>query len=815
MNSWWYDVVFAGRVLRKNWFSTVVILISLGIGIGANTAIFSVVDALLLRPLPYPQADRLAGVWLHSPAIGIFRDWPAPGQYIDLKNENHSFEQMALAQIRQVTLTGREQAERLDGMRTQSALLTMLGGKAQLGRLLLPEEDVPGKPNVAVLTDRVWRRLFDADPQIIGKAIILDGDSVTVVGILQRGFRLNAEVMPAEGPMDRVDVFRPLPLGADAANSRHDENYNILVKLKPGVTVQQAQADLDVMASRIREKDKRGESFGMHITLLQDEVVGDVRRALLVLLGSVALVLLIACANVANLLLARGSARQKEIAVRTAMGASWKQIARQLLTESVMLGGLGGLVGLGVAELSLVVVRRMNPGNIPRLEDIGIDASVMAFTFGVSLATGILFGLAPVWRALKVDLNTSLKAGGRAGQGDGGILVRRHRLRGLLVISELALSLMLLIGAGLLVRSFVRLEAVPPGFSPDHVLTMQVSVSGAKYEDPKQRAPFFREVERRISALPGVVEQGQVEPLPMTGGVGWGSINVEGYTPAPGQELQVDLRNASADYFSSLKIPLVAGRFFDEYDNIDAPQVMIVDERFAKRFWPNGEAAVGKHLWFRDPKKSLMIVGVVGAVKQYGLETDGKIAAYFAQQQFTSGGISLTVRTAGDPAAISSAVVHEIHAADPTTVVFNIRTMDELVHDSLARQRFASTMLGAFAGFAVLLAAVGLYGVMSYLVTQSTRDIGVMVALGARSGDIIGLVMRQGMELAGIGIVAGVVGAVALTRVMASLLFGISATDAVTFILVPMMLAGVAFAATVIPAWRTTRVDPVVALRDE
>jgi predicted permease len=814
MNSWWYDFIFAGRVLRKNWFSTLVILISLGIGIGANTAIFSMVDALLLRPLPYPQPDRLAGVWLHSPAIGIFRDWPAPGQFVDLKNENQSFEQMALAQIRPVTLTGREQPEHLDGMRTQSALLTMLGGKAQVGRMLLPEEDAPGKPPVAVLTDRVWRRLFNADPQVIGKTIVLDGDAFTVVGILQRGFRLSGEVMPAEGPMDRVDVFRPLPLAADAASSRRDENYNILVKLKRGVTVQQAQADLNVMASRIREKDKRGESFGMHITLLQDEVVGDVRRALLVLLGSVGLVLLIACANVANLLLARGSARQKEIAVRTAMGASWKQIARQLLTESVLLGALGGLVGLGVAQVSLFVVRAMNPGNIPRLEDIGINGSVMAFTFGVSLATGVLFGLAPVWRALKVDLNTSLKAGGRSGQADGGILVRRHRLRGLLVISELALSLMLLIGAGLLVRSFVRLEAVPPGFSPDHVLTMSVSVDGPKYQERKPRAAFFREVERRISALPGVVAQGQIEPLPMTGGVGWGSINVEGFTPAPGQELQVDLRNASADYFSSMKIPLVAGRFFDEHDNGDAPNVMIVDERFAKQFWPNGAAAVGKHLWF-DPKRPLTIVGVVGAVKQYGLETDGKIAAYFAQQQFPSGGVALTVRTAGDPTAISSAVAQEIHAEDPTAVVFNVRTMDELVHDSLARQRFASTMLGAFAGFAVLLAAVGLYGVMSYLVTQSTRDIGVMVALGARSGDIIGLVMRQGMELAGIGIVAGVVGAVALTRVMASLLFGISATDAVTFVLVPMMLAGVAFAATVIPAWRTTRVDPVVALRDE
>jgi predicted permease len=813
MKSWWYDFVFAGRVLRKNWFSTLVILISLGIGIGANTAIFSVVDALLLRPLPYPQPERLAGVWLHSPALGIFRDWPSPGQFIDLQNENHSFEQMALAQARPVTLTGREQPEHLDAMRTQSALLTMLGAKAQLGRLLLPEEDAPGKPPVAILSDRVWKRLFNSDREVIGKTIVLNGKPFTVAGVLQRGFRLTGEVMPAEGPMDRVDVFTPMPLDADAAKNRRDENYNILVKLKPSVSAQQAQADLNVMASRIREKDKRDASFGMHITLLQDEVVGDVRRALFVLLGSVALVLLIACANVANLLLARGSARQKEIALRTAMGASWKQITRQLLTESALLGLLGGLVGLGVAELSLIVVRTMNPGNIPRLEDIGINASVMAFTFGVSLLTGILFGVAPVWRALKADLNTSLKAGGRAGQADGGILVRRHRLRGLLVISELALSLMLLIGAGLLVRSFVRLEAVPPGFSPDHVLTMQISATQPTGQDRKPLAAFFRELERRISALPGVVVVGEVDPLPLTGGVGWGSISVEGFTPTPGQELQVDLRNASADYFSSMKIPLRAGRFFNEHDTIDLPGVMIVDERFANRFWPHGDA-VGKHLWF-DPKRPLTIVGVVGATKQYGLETDGKIAAYFAQQQFPSAGPYLTVRTAGDPAAISAAVVNEIHAADPNTVVYDIRTMAERVYDSLARQRFASTMLAAFAAFAVLLAAVGLYGVMSYLVTQSTRDIGVMVALGARSGDIIGLVMRHGMELAGIGIVAGLIGAVALTRVMASLLFGISATDTLTFILVPLMLASVAFAATVIPAWRTTRVDPVVALRDE
>jgi predicted permease len=800
-------------VLRKNWFSTLVILISLGIGIGANTAIFSVVDALLLRPLPYPQPDRLAGVWLHSPALGIFRDWPSPGEYLDVQAENHSFEQMALAQSRVFTLTERDQPEVVEGMKTQSSLLTMLGAKTQLGRVLLPEDNQPGKPQVAILSDRIWRKLFSADPGIVGKSIVLNGASYTVAGVLRRGFTVTSEVMPSEGPMDRVDIFMPMQLSADAARNRGDENYNVVVRLKRGVSVQQAQADLNMIASRIQEKDKRDASFGMHITLLQEEVVGDVRRALFVLLGSVGLVLLIACANVANLLLARGSARQKEIAVRTAMGASWKQIARQLLTESTLLGVLGGLVGLGVAALSLVVVRAMNPGNIPRLEDIGINGSVMVFTFGISLGTGVLFGLAPVWRALKVDLNTSLKAGGRAGQSDGGILTRRHRLRGLLVISELALSLMLLIGAGLLVRSFVRLQAVPPGFNADHVLTMDVAATAPKYHQDKLLAALYREIDGRVTRLPGVVAEGQVTALPLTGEIGWGAISVEGYTPAPGQELQVDQRIASADYFRAMKIPLRDGRYFNEHDTPDVPGVVIIDEKFAKRFWPNGDA-VGKHVWF-DRKKPITIVGVVGDVKQYGLGTDGKIATYFPQQQGPANRVFVVARTAGDPAELTAAITNEIHAADPTVVVYDVRAMEDRVYDSLARQRFASTMLGAFAAFAMLLAAVGLYGVMSYLVTQSTRDIGVMVALGARGSDIIGLVMRHGMELAGIGIVVGVIGAMALTRVMASLLFGISATDAVTFIFVPVLLAGVAFAATVIPAWRTTRVDPVVALRDE
>jgi len=813
MQIFWQDVRYAVRMLRKNFLLTAVIVVSLGIGIGANSAIFSVVDMLLLRPLPYPHADRLAEVWLHSPAIGILRDWPSPGEYLDVQRENHSFAQMALAQSRTFVLTGRDEPERIGGVRTQSSLLEMLGAKPLLGRLLLPENDKPGNAAVAILSERIWRQLFNADPGILGKTIVLNGNPFTVAGVLQRGFTLNAEVMPSEGPMDKMDLFLPLPLGGDAEKNRGDENYNIMVRLKPGVSIRQAQADLDIIASRIREKDKRGASFGMHVIGLQEQVVGDVRRALLVLLGSVGLVLLIACANVANLLLTRAVGREKEVAIRTALGAGWQRLTQQLLTESVLLGLLGGGAGLLVAQLSLYVVRTMNPGNIPRLEDIAINSGVLSFTLGVSLATGVLFGMAPVWRAIKVDLNASLKAGGRAGQSEGGLHLRRHGLRGLLVVSELTLSLMLLIGAGLLIRSFVRLQSVPPGFTTDHVLTMEVAATGPKYREDKPVVNFYKEIENRIGHLPGVEAEGVVSVLPLTGSVGWGAIHVEGYTPPPGQELQVDLRGASTDYFRTMKIPLKKGRFFNEDDTADKPQVVIIDEKFAQRFWPDSDP-IGKHLWF-DPKKSFTIVGVVGVVKQYGLETDGKIATYFAQNQNPGNGMFLAVRTASESAGLASAVVGEIHAVDPNVVVYGIRTMQERLYDSLARQRFSSTMLGAFAVFALLLAAVGLYGVMSHLVTQGTHDIGVLMTLGARPGNIVGLLMRQGMTLVGVGIVAGLVGAAALTRVMASLLFAVSTTDAITFGAVPALLAAVAFAATAIPSWRATRVDPMVALREE
>ncbi len=813
------DLRYAARMLRKNPGLSAAVVLSLAIGIGANTAIFSVVDALLLRPLPYRQPDRLANIWLHSPGIGILRDWPSPGEFLDLRNENHSFAEMAIAQPQGMTLTGFDQPQRVDGIHTSSSLFHILGAKPLFGRLLLPEEDQPGKPPVAILSYRFWRRVFGSNSQIAGKSITLDGKQYTVVGVLPPDFVLNSEVMPAEVPTDKLDVFLHLPLSNDPSERRDDENYNVLVRLKPGVSIQQAQADVDIIAARIREKDKRDRTFGMTVIGLQDQVVGNVRLALLVMLGSVAAVLLIACANVANLLLTRAAGRQKEIAIRTALGVGVVRMVRQLLTESLLLAVMGGAAGLAIAKWALMVVRSMNPGNIPRLEDIHINGAVLVFTLAISIVTGILFGIAPAWRALRVDLNTSLKSGGRSGQTDGGLRLARNRLRGLLVVLELALSLMLLIGAGLLIRSFVRLQSVPPGFATDHILTMQVALSGpqSRAEIPafrKMLSRFHQEAGDRISHLRGVKAEGWVSALPLTGTVGWGQINVEGNTPLPGQELQVDIRAASTDYFRAMAIPLLNGRFFSEHDSADSRHVVIIDEKFGHRFWPH-DNPIGKHLWFDDPKKFLSIAGVVGAVKQDALDSEGKIALYIPDQQEDFTHLYLVARTSSDPEALTGAIVREIHAVQPSAAIFDIRSMQSRLHDSLARQRFSTLMLGAFAGFAMLLAAVGVYGVMSWLVSQSTHDIGVRIALGAEPGNILGLVVRQGMGLAAIGVAAGLLGALVLSRAMASLLFGVTATDPLTFGAVALILGLVALAATVIPAHRATGVDPMVALRDE
>jgi predicted permease len=819
MQAFLQDFRYALRTLRRSPGLTLVIVASLAIGIGANTAIFSVVNALLLKSLPYPDPSRLAVLWLRSPGINIPQDWPSPGQYIDLQNENHSFEEMSISQGRTGTLVGREQPERVEALLTSSSLFHLLGAQPLYGRLLLPEEDRPGKAPVVILSHAFWARLFNSDPNIIGKSITLNGilggkepiTQFTVAGVLRPEFLLNEEIMPTVASISRMDLFLPLPFGPEAVNRRGDENYNLMARLKPGVTMEQAQADVSLIAGRIRDKDKRDKTFTISVVPLQEQVVGNVKRPVLVLLGAVMLVLLIACANVANLLLTRATSRQKEVAIRTALGARWQRLVRQLLIESVLLAVLGGAAGLLIAEASLYVVRTVNPGNIPRLDVIGIDASVLAFTFAVSILTGIVFGLAPAVRAARVDLNTGLRAGGRNTQGDGGFGTSRRRLRSLLVVSEVAFSLMLLIGAGLLIRSFVRLQAVSPGFQPDGVLSLRLGASGRQFPDRDAAVEFYRQFGDKIAAVPGVVSRGAVSSLPFTSAVGWGSINVEGFTPQPGQELQVDQRAATTDYFRTMGIPLVKGRFFSDFDTqTNAQPVAIVDDKFAQRFWPN-EDPIGKHVW-NDPKRQLTIVGVVGTVKQYGLDVDGRIVVYRPSPGLLSYQV---MRTSVDPASVTSAIVREIHALDPTIPVYDVRTMNDRMRDSVARQRFSTIMLGAFAFFALILAAVGVYGVMSYLVTQGTHDIGVRMALGAQRSSIVRMVLRQGLELTVAGLVAGIIGAVLLTRVMASLLFGISATDLVTFSAVPVLLAFVAALAILIPARRATYVDPIVALREE
>lgn len=805
------DISYGARVLRKSPGVTAMILLSLGIGIGANTAIFSVTSTLLLKPLPYPHSDRLALLWLRSPGIGIPQDWPSPGQYHDIKTQNHVFDDTALVIDNSYALTGVAKTVKVDTINATSSLLPMLGAKPMLGRIFLPQEDGPGKASTAVLTYGLWKQVFGGDPGIVGKSITLNGTSFTVVGVLPAEFRINHEVLPTIGGIDKPEIFLPLPMDAKEELNYGPEDYNIVARLKPGVTQQQAQADIDIIAARLRKEKHRDRSFTISVVPLMEQVVGNVRSAVLVLFGAVGLVLFIACTNVANLLLSRAAARQKEIAMRTALGAGRKRVVAQLLTESVMLGLLGGAAGLGIAAGSLAVIRKMHPGNIPRLDELGMDFRVFGFALAISILTGVVFGLAPALRASRLDLNAVLKSGGRT-SATSGLSVKRDRLRGVLVIAELAISLPLLAGAGLLVRSFVHLLNVPPGFTPGNVITMQVAAEGSRYVNRAQRLNFYEGLEERLRNLPGVTSEGAVSSLPLTPSVGWGGVEVEGYVPPPNQpELQVDKRVASVDYFKAMEIPLIQGRWFASADMTGSTSAVIVDEKMAQRFWPKGDA-IGKHIRNGSDEPWLTIMGVVGVVKEYGLDVDTRMVMYFPNYGRTS---YVVARTSVAPATMADAMVQQVHAIDPDVPVYDIATMDQRLQDSVARQRFAMTMLAAFAGFALILAAIGLYGVLSFLVSQGTAEIAIRMALGAQRGRILAQVFREGMGLAVAGIVAGLAGGVVLTRLMAGLLFGVSPSDPATFAAVALLLGLVALAACYFPARRAMRVEPMAALRAE
>ena len=811
------DLRYGIRMLLKQPGFTVVAIITLALGIGANTAIFSVVNGLLLRPLPYRDADRLAIIWTHSPGANVAQDWPSPGQYSAIKSQTSIFEDLAIAQGGSANLTGQTVPERIGAVSTSSAMFSLLGANPALGRPFLTEDDTPGETQAAILSHAFWQRRFGGDPSVIGQALKIDGNSYNIVGVMPADFSLSYEVMPTVGVSAQTDVLMSLPMNAEALSSQGDENYNVMARLKPGVSIAQAQAELDSVVRGLEQQYPdhypASRRFSFSITPLLDQVVGDVRPALLVLLGAVGCVLLIACANVANLLLARAAAREKEIAIRTAIGAGRWRLVRQLLTESVLLAGMGGATGLLIAVWGIDGLRWLSPGHIPRLQNIAIDGRVLCFTFAVVLFTGILFGLAPALRASRVNLSATLKEGGRSLVGSG-----NHRLRNLLVVAEVALSLVLLIGAGLLIRSFVRVQQVEPGFAAQNVLSLRLSVAGTTYEKQPRRMIFYKQLWDRIRQLPGVESAGGSSILPLGGGLSWGSISIEGYVPESGQTMiQADGRVATVGYFETMKTPLIRGRFFTEQDTAESTKVAIIDDNMARTYWPDTDP-VGKRLkWGRVDSKTpwLTVVGVVASVKQYALDTDSRVAFYTPHEQSPSGTMYVTVRTATDPLGMASAITSEARAMDPNVPIYDIKTMDQRLSESLARRRFAMFALGLFAAVAMLLAAVGIYGVMSYSVTQRTREIGIRMALGAPTSGVLRLIVGQGMLLAGVGVVIGLAGAVATTRLMASLLYGISATDPTTFVAIGVLLASIALLACYIPAQRATKVDPMVALRYE
>jgi predicted permease len=816
METLFQDLRYGARMLLKKPGFTLIAVITLALGIGANTAIFSVVNSLLLRPLPYQNAERLAIIWTHSPGANVAQDWPSPGQFSAIQSPDSVFEELALAQGSNVILTGQGEPERLGVLRTSSAVFSLLGAQPALGRVFLPEEDAPGKPLAVILSHSYWQRRFGGDENVLGQSLTLNGTSYTVVGVMPADFSLGYEVMPTVGAVAQAEMLLPLPLSPERMNNHGDENYNVLARLKPGAKIEQAQAELNVAVSRLEQQfpDRYPQSrrFSFSVRPLHEQVVGDVRLALYVLLGAVCFVLLIACANVANLLLARAAARENEMAIRTAIGASRARIVRQLLTESVLLATLGGALGLLLAVWGLALLRGLNPGNIPRLAAIAIDGRVLAFTAAAAVLTGILFGLAPALRGSPASLSETLKEGGRS------LVGGRHRLRNLLVVTEVALSLVLLVGAGLLIRSFLRVQQVEPGFAPQNILSLRLGVGGPAYAEEIQRVNFYQQLWERIRRLPGVEAAGGVSVLPLAGGIGWGGITIEGYDAASGQNMiQADQRVASVGYFETMKIPLVRGRFFTEHDRKEAEQVVVIDENMARAYWPDADP-IGKRLkrGAADSKAPwLTVVGVVGNVKQYALDSDSRVAIYSPHLQVPSSTMYVVVRTTTGPSSVAAAVTSEARALEPNAPVYDVKSMEQWLSESLARRRFSMLMLGLFAVVAMLLAAVGIYGVMSYSVEERTREIGIRVALGARTRDVLNLVVRRGVALAAAGVGIGLVGAVSLTRLMASLLFGVGATDPLTFALIALLLMLVALLACYVPARRATKVDPMIALRYE
>jgi putative ABC transport system permease protein len=815
MDSLLQDIRYSFRRLAKSPGFTLVVVLTLALGIGANTAIFSAVNAVLLRPLGYAEPGRLVTIEHLYPSLGAMKaPVSAPG-FRDYQALGRSFESMAVETGWAVNLTGQGEPVRVPGARVTGRFYSTLGVPAQLGRGLLPGEDSAGREHVVVLSHGLWQRLLGSDRGVVGRSLSLNGESYQVVGVMPEGFRdfFNRNV-DLWAPL----VFDPGQLGDD---SRTNEFLNLIARTRPDVPFEQAAVEMRSLAEQLKQRhpDSYPPDWSLVTTPLAQRSVGNVRPALLVLLGAVGFVLLIACANVANLLLARAAARSKEIAVRTALGASRDRLVRQLLTESLLLSLAGGLFGLVLAYWGVRSVVALNPAQLPRADEIGIDPPVMAFTLLVSVVTGLLFGLAPAVHASSTDLHGMLKEGGRGSAGDRA----GQGLRRTLVVAEIALALTLLTGAGLLVKSFARLQGVDPGFDPDHLLTFNLSLPAARYPADSQQRAFFDQVVPAIAAVPGVRAAGGTSVMPFGGAWSTGSFEIEGYQPPPKQPGPWgDIRIVSPGFFETLRIPLRRGRLLADEDRAGGRPVAVIDDEFVQRYWP-GQDPLGKRLTFGPPagvtdtsaREWIEVVGVVGHTKHEGLDAEARLQVYLPYRQRTLPFMTVAVRTAGDPAGYSNQMRRAVQSIDPDQPIANLRTMDELIAQSVGQRRLSMLLLSLFSGIALVLASVGIYGLMSYSVAQRSRELGVRIALGAARGDVLRLVLRQGMSLAVTGIVIGVGAAFGLTRLIESQLYGVRATDPATFAGVAAVLGLTALAANLVPALRATRVDPAVVLREE
>ena len=801
------DLRFGLRALLKNPGFALVAVITIALGIGANTAIFSVVNAVVLNPLPFPEQDKLVVVSLFNPQSETKRSGFGNADFLAVKERNQSLEKVAAFSTPRngFNLTGRETPEQVTGTMVTADFFDVLKVNPEIGRAFFPDEDQIGKERTVVVSHKFWQNRLGANPQALNQSITLNNESFTVIGVMPADFRF--------GQTGTSEFWAALQI--QPPQFRPPYYLNCIGRLKAGVTQAQAEADLSAIANQLQQQYPNSTFTSMTTRTLKEAIVGDSELALFVLLGAVFFILLIASVNVANLMLARATGREKEIAIRTALGASRWRLARQVLTESLLLAFVGGVLGLLLAMWGVDLLVALSPENLPRLDEISLDKRVLIFTFSISMLSGILFGLAPAIQSSRSNLNTTLKEGGRSAMESFG----RRRLRNLLVVSEFALALTLLVGAGLMIRSFLTIQKVNPGFNASNVLTMQLNLPQAKYREPAKNAAFQQQLLQRLEALPGIEAAAVSMALPPNLLIMHNPFTVEGQPPAPGEAPNLAAQLLiSPDYFRTLGIRLQAGRNFSDADNQDAPSAVIINETMARRYFPDQDP-INKRLQTGDydPQNSYTtVVGVVDDVKYSGLNEEIEPTMYtpFLQNLWWRS-MYLVVRTSGAPSGFASSVRNEVWAIDGDLPVSNIKTMEQLMSESVSEPRVYTTLLGVFGALALVLASIGIYGVMSYTVTQRTREIGVRTALGARRSDVLRLILNQGMRLALIGIVIGLAASLALTRLMATLLFGVSATDPLTFAAIALLLTGVALLACLIPAVRATKVDPMVALRYE